>query len=89
MVLALSAALSSWTTHKSEDIRLTKLNFAINRLNMLLVWWAGLNVVEKRSSSNKEHLVQQAETIIMQAELPEETSGSNDKKKNCENSDRK
>ncbi len=63
-ILALSGAISSWTSHKQSDLKLIQTNIALHQLHQLLIWWDSLTMIEKRSISNKEKLVTTTEQVI-------------------------
>lgn len=64
IALALSSALSSWSSYLQIELRLCRTNSALHQLHQLVVWWDSLNMIEKRVSTNKEYLVQITEAAI-------------------------
>lgn len=64
VALALSSALSSWSSYLQIELRLCRTNSALHQLHQLVVWWDSLNMIEKRVSTNKEYLVQITEAAI-------------------------
>jgi len=62
--LAVSGAVTAWTSYQQIDLRLLQTNAALNQLNQLLVWWDGLTMIEKRVPSHKETLVKSTEACI-------------------------
>ena len=64
VALAISSALTSWTSYLQIELRLVRTNSALHQLHQLIIWWDSLNMIEKRVSSNKEYLVQTTEAAI-------------------------
>lgn len=77
-VLALSGSITALMNYHNVELRLLQTNAALNQLNVLLVWWDGLTMIEKRVPLHKETLVKSAEaTISAQATI---FSGGSSKK---------
>jgi hypothetical protein len=64
IALAISSALTSWTSYLQLELRLVRTNSAVHQLHQLIIWWDSLNMIEKRVSSNKEYLVMTTEGAI-------------------------
>ena len=66
--LAVSGAVTAWTSYQQIDLRLLQTNAALGRLN-LLVWWEGLTMIEKRVPSHKETLVKSTEVCAVRVHM--------------------
>ena len=74
VVLAFSAAVSSWANHQNKEGKLAGINGAVHQMHQLLVWWNSLTMIEKRVIQNKEHLVLSTENIVLGAKTALMTS---------------
>ena len=81
IALAISSALTSWTSYLQLELRLVRTNSAVHQLHQLVIWWDSLNMIEKRVSSNKEYLVQTTEAAI-QGQIVAAINNSNSKNNN-------
>lgn len=63
--LALSGAITSWGSYNQSEQRLLQKNIALQRIRLMLVWWDGLTMIEKRVPVNKDTLIRTTEQSIL------------------------
>lgn len=63
-VFAISSAILAWGNEQKNDLKNSQINSALQQLHILLVWWSGLSIIERRNNRNKQFLVESAEMAI-------------------------
>lgn len=76
--LALSGAITAWGSYNQSEQRLLQKNIALQRIRLMLVWWDGLTMIEKRVPVNKDTLIRTTEqSILAQATTIGSAGGNN------------